>query len=93
MPPCDAQRWPKLFQNLHSTRETELADNFPVHVVCQWIGNSQPIAAKHYLQVGDRGPLHKSAAKSAAATRRRGSHDLAAENDQSHQTCRLQGFA
>jgi len=20
-------------------------------VVCQWIGNSQPIAAKHYLQV------------------------------------------
>ena len=22
-----------------------------MHVVCQWIGNSQPIAAKHYLQV------------------------------------------
>ena len=22
-------------------------------VVCQWIGNSQPIAAKHYLQVTD----------------------------------------
>ena len=24
-----------------------------MHVVCQWIGNSQPIAAKHYLQVTD----------------------------------------
>lgn len=24
------------------TRETELADDFPMHVVCQWIGNSQP---------------------------------------------------
>ena len=47
------QRWPKLFQNLRSTRETELAEDFPMHVVCQWIGNSQPIAAKHYLQVTD----------------------------------------
>ena len=43
----------KLFQNLRSTRETELADDFPMHVVCQWIGNSLPIAAKHYLQVTD----------------------------------------
>ena len=24
-----------------------------MHVVGQWIGNSQPIAAKHYLQVTD----------------------------------------
>jgi len=24
-----------------------------MHVVCQWIGNSQPIAAKHYLPVTD----------------------------------------
>ena len=47
------QRWPKLIQNLRSTREMELADDFPMHVVCQWIGNSQPIAAKHYLQVTD----------------------------------------
>ena len=47
------QRWRMFFQNLRSTRETELADDFPMHVVCQWIGNSQPIAAKHYLQVTD----------------------------------------
>lgn len=45
--------WPKLFQNLRSTRETELAEDYPMHVVCAWIWNSQPIAAKHYLQVTD----------------------------------------
>lgn len=45
--------WPKLFQNLRSTRQTELADEYPSHVVCAWIGNSKPVAAKHYLQVTD----------------------------------------
>jgi hypothetical protein len=45
--------WPKLFHNLRSTQETELAETYPLHVVCSWIGNSQPIAAKHYLQVTD----------------------------------------
>jgi Phage integrase family len=45
--------WPKLFQNLRSTRETELAESHPMHVVCSWIGNSQAVAAKHYLQVRD----------------------------------------
>jgi len=24
-----------------------------MHVVCAWIGNSQPVAAKHYLQLTD----------------------------------------
>jgi integrase len=43
--------WPKLFQNLRSTRETELAEKFPIHVVCAWIGNTQAVATKHYLQV------------------------------------------
>jgi len=27
--------WPKLFQNLRSTRETELAEEYPVQVVCE----------------------------------------------------------
>lgn len=45
--------WPKPFQNLRSTRETELAETFPMHVVCKWIGNSQPVAAEHYLQLTD----------------------------------------
>ena len=45
--------WPKLFQNLRSTRETELMDKWPEHVVCSWIGNSRAVARKHYLQVTD----------------------------------------
>ena len=45
--------WPKLWQNLRSTRETELADEFPAHVVVAWLGNSEAVARKHYLQVTD----------------------------------------
>lgn len=43
--------WPRLFQNLRASRETELTQHYPLHVVCAWIGNSQAVAAKHYLQV------------------------------------------
>ncbi len=43
--------WPKVWQNLRSSRQTELAEHFPQHVVCQWIGNSEPVAQEHYLQV------------------------------------------
>ena len=43
--------WPKLFQNLRSSRETELTQKFPLHVVCAWMGNSQLVATKHYLQI------------------------------------------
>ncbi len=45
--------WPKPFQNLRSSRETELAEHWPLHVVCKWIGNSQAVASKHYLQLTD----------------------------------------
>lgn len=30
---------------------TELANEFPIHVVCEWIGNSPDVARRHYLQV------------------------------------------
>ncbi|HEY1628407.1 MAG TPA: site-specific integrase, partial [Tepidisphaeraceae bacterium] len=45
--------WPKLFHNLRSSRQTELAERYPIHVVCQWIGNSRAVAQEHYLQVTD----------------------------------------
>lgn len=47
------KKWPRLFQNLRASRETELAQSHPIHVVCAWMGNSQLVAAKHYLQVRD----------------------------------------
>ncbi|MCG3180336.1 MAG: hypothetical protein BIFFINMI_02695 [Phycisphaerae bacterium] len=43
--------WPKPFHNLRASRETELADEFPEHVVCRWIGNSRRVATDHYFQV------------------------------------------
>ena len=45
--------WPKLFHNLRSSRQTELAETYPIHVVCAWIGNSRAVAQEHYLQVTD----------------------------------------
>ena len=45
--------WPRLFQNLRSVREAELASEYPLHVITYWIGNTAWIAAKHYLQVPD----------------------------------------
>jgi integrase len=46
--------WPKLFQNLRSTRSTELIDQgFPAHVVAAWLGHTVKIAAGHYNQVTD----------------------------------------
>lgn len=45
--------WPKLFQNMRSTRQTELVNaGCPEHEVCKWMGNSEKIARKHYLQHG-----------------------------------------
>jgi len=61
--------WQKPFQNLRSTRETELAEEYPMHVVCAWIGNSQPVAQKHYLQLTDEHferATNRCAAESAA---------------------------
>ncbi len=47
------QLWDRPFQNMRSSRETELTQEHPLHVAVAWIGNSQAIAAKHYLQVTD----------------------------------------
>jgi integrase len=55
--------WPRIWQNLRSSRETELASDHPLHVVCAWIGNTERIAARHYLQVTDahfEKALHKA---------------------------------
>ncbi|WP_428305005.1 hypothetical protein [Lacipirellula sp.] len=60
--------WPKLFQNLRATRETELAETYPIHVVCAWIGNSPRVANESYLQVTEA--HFKSAQKPTRETTR-----------------------
>jgi integrase len=56
--------WEKVFVNLRSTRETELCDDFPEHVVAKWLGNSKATARAHYNQTTDS--HFQRAAKSAA---------------------------
>lgn len=46
--------WPRLFHNLRSSRQTELTNFYPEHVVCEWLGNSGKIARDHYLQQTDQ---------------------------------------
>lgn len=66
--------WVKPWQNLRSSCETDLAAWLPMHVVCAWIGNSENVAIKHYLQVTDQhfdmatGAAASGAAKSAAVS-------------------------
>ena len=43
--------WPKLFQNLRASRETELMRTEPAHVVHHWLGNSRDVTEDHYLMV------------------------------------------
>ena len=45
--------WVKLWQNLRSSRATELADKYPEHVLTKWLGNTPKVAKEHYLQVTD----------------------------------------
>ena len=64
--------WPRIFQNLRLSRETELAAEHPIHVVTAWLGNTPQIAMRHYLKVTDSdfqkaaGRGQKSGAKSGA---------------------------
>ena len=43
----------KLWQNLRASCATDLADEFPEHVLTKWLGNTPKIAKEHYLQVTD----------------------------------------
>jgi hypothetical protein len=43
--------WPRLFHSMRASRQTELQREFPIHVVCSWLGNSPRIAQQSYLLV------------------------------------------
>ncbi|MBY0375039.1 MAG: site-specific integrase [Bryobacteraceae bacterium] len=47
------EAWPRLFHNLRSSRETELLEKFPVHVVALWMGHDAKVSLKHYAQTTD----------------------------------------
>ena len=43
--------WERTFQNLRSSLETELVEQFPIQTVTSWLRNTPMIAMKHYLMV------------------------------------------
>jgi integrase len=43
--------WTRIFHNLRGSCETDLVEQFPIHVVTRWLGNSTATAVKHYLKV------------------------------------------
>ena len=70
--------WPKLFQNLRVTRQTELSDQFPSHVVCESMGNSQPVAIKHHFHTTKE--HFAKAANSAAPALQKGAESTRIES-------------
>lgn len=47
----EANVWPKVLQQLRSTRRTELEERFPAHVCDEWLGHDVKTANEHYNQV------------------------------------------
>ncbi|WP_390620654.1 tyrosine-type recombinase/integrase [Caulifigura coniformis] len=45
--------WPKLFQGMRASCETELLQRFPEHVVAAWLGHSVRVQQEHYAMVRD----------------------------------------
>lgn len=45
--------WPRLFNTLRASAETDLMARFPINAVTEWIGHSATVALKHYARVPD----------------------------------------
>jgi hypothetical protein len=43
--------WSRLFHSMQANRQTELQREFPLHVVCSWLGNSPRITQQSYWLV------------------------------------------
>jgi integrase len=69
------QPWGRLFHNLRGSRETELVQDFPVHVVAHWLGNTPKVATAHYLQIRDSD--YDRASQSRAQSDARGAQNTA----------------
>lgn len=46
-------KWPKFFQNMRSTRDTELRRKYPEQDVNLWLGHTKEVALNHYMQTTD----------------------------------------
>lgn len=45
--------WPRLWHSMRASCETDLARHFPLSSVAKWLGNTQAVAMRHYVDVTD----------------------------------------
>ncbi len=45
--------WPRLWHSMRASAQTDLAARHPLPTVCRWLGNSQAVAMRHYVDVTD----------------------------------------
>jgi len=45
--------WSRLWHSMRASCETDLARQFPLAVVAKWLGNTQAVAMRHYVDVTD----------------------------------------
>jgi integrase len=71
------ESWPKFWNSLRASRETDLMDSHGLRLACAWIGNTPAVAIKHYALMRKSDYIdagRKSDAKSDAAPPRIGTH-------------------
>lgn len=69
--------WARLFHSLRASRQTELERQFPLSVVCAWLGNSPKVARASYLLVTEEDWKAGSGAESGAESVGKGGSESA----------------
>ena len=87
--------WRPPFHAMRKTRPTELADRFPAHTVCGWLGNSEAVARAFYLQVTDEHftKAAQNPAQQTSASPESDGNDSQADSTTNEETPVLQGLS
>jgi hypothetical protein len=83
------EAWPRLWHSLRASCETDLARQFPLAVVAKWLGNTQAVAMRHYVDVTDADferALASPEAGSAGAAQNPAQHARAGSCNESQST-------
>ena len=84
---AEIEPFPRCFQVLRQSCETEWSDRFPAHAVSTWLGHSEKVSREHYLMVTDdmwERAVGQRAAKCAAVGSRTESQGLANGDNDKH---------
>lgn len=77
--------WPRLWHSMRASCETDLARQFPLAVVAKWLGNTQAVAMRHYVDVTDS-DFERAAAGDGNAAQKAAQHAHATGRKESQAT-------